>query len=195
MSVPPNKIIRVTPPTGGIHALATNRDYTTGAGLLTDEDMSITTSGRLGVWMGHRMIVGEISDHGEVADEAAMLTLHDWPDDPHTRAVYHYVAPGDSCTRADDPGWRWHCISGHGQALSDWERRPLGGALDGYYTSSEVDDLLDGKQAALANAAALARITAVAGGPPKWDGGDWPGGGGSGGESVGSKLYLAFNYH
>jgi len=54
---------------------------------------------------------------------------------------------------------------------------------------------LGAKQDTLANAAALARITAVAGGPPKWDGGDWPGGGGSGGESVGSKLYLAFNYH
>ena len=140
MSVPPNKVIRVTPPTGGIHALATNRDYTTGAGLLTDEDLSVTTSGRLGVWMGHRMIVGEISDHGEVADEAAMLTLHDWPDDPHTRAVYHYVAPGDSCTRADDPGWRWHCMRGHGTALADWERRPLGATVAAL--REDVDSLL-----------------------------------------------------
>jgi len=140
MSVPPNKVIRVTPPTGGIHALATNRDYTTGAGLLTDEDMSITTSGRLGVWMGHRMIVGEISDHGEVADEAAMLTLHDWPDDPHTRAVYHYVAPGDSCTRADDPGYRWFCRGNHGYSLADWERRPLGATVAAL--REDVDSLL-----------------------------------------------------
>jgi len=159
MSVPPNKVIRVTPPTGGIHALATNRDYTTGAGLLTDEDMSITTSGRLGVWMGHRMIVGEISDHGEVADEAAMLTLHDWPDDPHTRAVYHYVAPGDSCTRTDDPGWRWHCISGHGTTLADWERRPLGATVAAL--REDVDSLLveiDQKQPV---ASALTAISGV----------------------------------
>lgn len=125
MSVDPKNVIRVTPPTGSDHALAINRDHTTGVGLLTAQDLSVTTSGRLGVWIGHTMIVGAPADHGEVADEAAMLALHDWPDDPHTRAVYHYVAPGDSCTRTDDPGYRYHCLSGHGLYASDWERRPL----------------------------------------------------------------------
>lgn len=147
MSVSPDKVARVTPPTGGLHALAENRDYTTGAGLLTPQDLSVTTSGRLGVWMGHRMIVGESVDHGEVADEAAMLTLHDWGDDAHERAQYHYVAPGDSCTRADDPGYRWVCLGNHGYSPGDWQRRPLGSTVA--TIREEVDALtvdLDGKQ-------------------------------------------------
>lgn len=159
MSVPPNNVIRVTPPTGGIHALATNRDYTTGVGLLTDEDLSVTTSGRLGIWMGHRMIVGEISDHGEVANETAMLTLHDWPDDPHTRTVYHYVAPGDSCTRTDDPGYRYVCLGNHGYSPADWERRPLGATVAAL--REDVDSLLveiDQKQPV---ASALTAISGV----------------------------------
>jgi len=146
MSVDPKNVIRVTPPTGSDHDLAINRDHTTGVGLLTAQDLSVTTSGRLGVWMGHTMIVGAPADHGEVADEAAMLALHDWSDDPHARAVYHYVAPGDSCTRTDDPGYRWHCLSGHGRYLTDWERRPLVApiaALEARADALEIE--LDGK--------------------------------------------------
>lgn len=125
MSIAPENVARVTPPKGSDHALATNRDYTTGVGLLTDEDLSVTTSGRLGVWMGHTLIVGAPADHGTVADEAAMLALHDWSDDPHTRVLYHYVQPGDSVLRADDPGWRWFCVANHGRLPAEWERRPL----------------------------------------------------------------------
>ena len=50
------------------------------------------------------------------------------------------------------------------------------------HTIAQVSGLqgaLDGKQATLANAAALARITAGTD-LPLWDGGEWPGGGGSG---------------
>ena len=57
-----------------------------------------------------------------------MLALHTL-DSTTLLAEPTFVAPGDSCLRADDPGWRWHCISGHGQSLSDWERRPLAGAI------------------------------------------------------------------
>jgi hypothetical protein len=41
---------------------------------LTDDDFSCTTSGeRLGCWMGYTMVAGFPEDHGEVADEAAIL--------------------------------------------------------------------------------------------------------------------------
>lgn len=154
MSTSPDKVIRVNPPSGSDHGLATNRDYVTGAGLLTDEDLSVTTMGRRGVWLGHALIVGEPTDHGQVASEAAMLTLHDWDDDAHARAVYHYVQAGDSCTRADDPGFRWFCLRGHGTALGDWERRPLGTTVAAIRadvdalatTTDELEVALDDKQ-------------------------------------------------
>lgn len=144
-------------------------------------------------------IAGWPVDHGAVADEAAMLALHTL-DSTTLIASPTFVATGDSCLRADDPGWRWHCISGHGQYLSDWERRPLGGALEGLAVDGHTHEMSDiaelqhalaGKQATLSNAAALARITATAGGAPKWDGGDWPGGGGGTGGWAGSYASLA----
>jgi len=141
MSIPPANVIRVTPPTGGLHGLAENRDHTTGAGLLTAQDMSVTTSGRLGVWMGYSLVAGFPADHGEVADEAAMITLHDWDDDAHERAQYHYVAPGDSCTRADDPGYRWVCLGNHGYSLADWERRPLGATVSDLRTDVDAMEI------------------------------------------------------
>lgn len=58
-----------------------------------------------------------------------MLALHTFAMDSADNPLPRYVAPGDSCTRTDDPGWRWHCIAGHGTTLADWERRPLAGAL------------------------------------------------------------------
>ena len=73
-------------------------------------------------------IAGFPVDHGIVAGEAAMLALHTF-DRGTLLAQPTFVGPGDSVLRADDPGWRWHCISGHGTTLADWERRPLGGAL------------------------------------------------------------------
>ena len=94
---------------------------------------------------------------------------------------------------------QWQLVAGlpvdHGTTLADWERRPLGGALEGLATSGhthaisaitglqpELDALgtaVASKQAALSNATALARISAVSDGPPKWDDADWPGGGGT----------------
>ena len=55
------------------------------------------------------------------------------------------------------------------------------------HTIAQVSGLqgaLDGKQSTLANAAALSRITAYAGGDPMWDGGSWPGGSSSAGYSI-----------
>lgn len=194
MSVAPENVARVTPPRGSDHDLAINRDHTTGAGLLTAADLSATETGRRGMWMGHTMIVGEPARHGTVADEAAMLALHDWADDPHTRTLYHYVQVGDSVLREDDPGYYWVCIGGHGTMLSQWERRPLGdtvadaidllatkigsSALEGYLTEADAATTY---QPLLANRTSLARIGESAG-APTWNGGAWPStGGGSGG--------------
>lgn len=192
MATKPKDVGRLTPPHGTVWDLARNRDITTGAGKLTAADVTISTD-RLGVWRQWEMVAGWPVDHGEVADQAAMLALHTFGHSALTQPLPRYVAPGDSCTRTDDPGWRWHCLRGHGTMLTDWERRPLSGALTGLSASghthsllslTEVVTALDGKQDALSNAAALARITAEAGGLPKWDGGDWPGGGSSGGPSI-----------
>jgi hypothetical protein len=180
---------------GSLYGLMRNALGLNVATSLESQELSCTVApDRRLVVLGHEPIAGFARDHGTVADEAAMLALHTL-DSTTLLAEPTFVAPGDSVLRSDDPGWRWHCIAGHGQSLSDWERRPITGHA---HTISDVSGLaaaLAGKQAALDNAAALARISAVPGGPPKWDGGDWPGGGGTGGESVGSKLYLASNYH
>lgn len=178
---------------GSLYGLLRNRLGINVATSLEAQELSCTVApARRLVVLGHEPIAGFARDHGTVADEAAMLALHTL-DSTTLIAEPRFVAPGDSVLRTDDPGWRWHCIAGHGTTLSDWERRPLSSkiaaievelgtkigsaVLDGYYTSSEVDDLLAGKQASLANAAALGRISADPGGAPKWDGGGWPGGG------------------
>jgi len=150
---------------GSLYALMRNALGLNVATSLESQELSCTVApDRRLVVLGHEPIAGFARDHGTVADEAAMLALHTL-DSTTLLTEPTFVAPGDSCTRVDDPGWRWHCIAGHGQALSDWERRPLSSkiaaievelgtkigsaVLDGYYTSSEVDDLLDGKQDSL----------------------------------------------
>lgn len=179
---------------GSLYGLMRNALGLNVATPLESQELSCTVApDRRLVVLGHEPIAGFARDHGTVADEAAMLALHTL-DGTTLLTEPTFVAPGDSCIRTDDPGWRWHCVAGHGTTLADWERRPLGGALEGLATSGHthpisavaglqtaldgLDTAISGKQAVLANAATLARISAAAGGPPKWDGGDWPGGSG-----------------
>ena len=199
-------IARAVAVVGSLYALMRNRLGLNVATSLESQEMSCTVApDRRLVVLGHEPIAGFARDHGTVANEAAMLALHTL-DSTTLLAEPRFVAAGDSCLRADDPGWRWHCISGHGQSLSDWERRPITGhahtisdvvglsaAIDGKadathsHAISDVTGLinaLDGKQSTLANAAALARITAGTNGLPLWDNGEWPGGGGPGGGSL-----------
>lgn len=185
MSTLPEKVIRVLAPFGALASLLRNRDKVAAgsAGKLAANDLTVVT-GR-GICRQWTLVAGLPVDHGTVADEAAMLALHvDSSETPTPR----WVVPGDSCTRADDPGWRWYCLTGHGLTLADWERRPLAGALTGLAVTghthtlaslAEVVSALAGKQAALTNAATLTKIT-DAGGLPRWDGGTWPGGGAGG---------------
>jgi hypothetical protein len=162
-------IARAVAVVGSLYGLLRNRLGINVATPLGAQELSCTVApDRRLVVLGHEPIAGFARDHGTVADEAAMLALHTL-DSTTLLAEPTFVAPGDSVLRADDPGWRWHCISGHGQALSDWERRPLAGALAGLaaaghtHTTAQVSGLaeaLDEKQNALSNAAALARISA-----------------------------------
>lgn len=193
----PQNVARTYVPTGSVWDIARNRDITTGVGKLISQDLSITTD-RPGVWRQWEMVAGWPVDHGEVADQAAMLALHTFDGSATAHLLPRCVAPGDSCTRADDPGWRWHCLSGHGLTLADWERRPLSGALDGLAVTGHthpqsaitgLPETLAGKQASLTNAAALAPI-GMAGGLPTWDGAAWPG---SGGAATSDSLITAAN--
>ena len=119
-------LARITPIIGSLYALMRNRLGLNVATQLGAQELSCTVApDRRLVVLGHEPIAGFARDHGTVADEAAMLALHTL-DSTTLLAEPRFVAPGDSCLRADDPGWRWHCIANHGQALSDWERRPLG---------------------------------------------------------------------
>lgn len=131
MSLTPEQVSRVTPPIGSDWDIAKNRDHVAAgtAGKLTANDFTATTTGREGLWIEYKMLAGFPVDHGEVADEAAMIGLHNWAADPLTTASYHYVVPGDSCTRTDDPGFRWHCLAGNGLWTAQWERRPLAAAV------------------------------------------------------------------
>lgn len=129
--IAPEDVERVFPPQGTLRGMADLRDHpNVGAVQLTADDFACTTDERLGCWMGYTMVASLPVDHGPVADAAAMLALHNWADDSRDTVYYHYVAPGDSCTRADDPRHRWHCLRGHGTALADWERRPLSSETD-----------------------------------------------------------------
>ena len=184
-------IARAIAVVGSLCALMRNRLGLNVATPLGAQELSGTIApDRRLVVLGHDPIAGFARDHGTVADQAAMLALHTL-DSATLLAEPTFVAPGDSCLRADDPGWRWHCIAGHGTALADWERRPLGGALEGLAVSGHTHAIsavtglqpaLDGKQAGLANAAALARISAEPTGPLLWDGVEI--GGGTGGSGV-----------
>lgn len=118
--------------------------------LLTQEISATSTPDRPLVVSTLTPIAGWPVDHGTVADEAAMLALHTL-DSTTLLTEPTFVAPGDSCLRADDPDWRWHCIAGHGQALSDWERRPLAGALSGLAVSGHTHAMsaITGLQTAL----------------------------------------------
>lgn len=124
-------IARITPIVGSLYALMRQALGLNVATPLGAQELSCTVApDRRLVVLGHEPIAGFERTHGTVADEAAMLALHTL--DSTTLSISpRFVAPGDSVLRTDDPGWRWHCISGHGQSLSDWERRPLGGALSG----------------------------------------------------------------
>ena len=151
-------IARAVAVVGSLYALMRNRLGINVATSLESQELSCTVApDRRLVVLGHEPIAGFARDHGTVANEAAMLALHTL-DSTTLLAEPTFVAPGDSCLRTDDPGWRWHCIAGHGQSLSDWERRPLGGALEGLavdghtHVIADVDGLaeaLAGKQDAL----------------------------------------------
>lgn len=123
-------IARARAVVGSLYGLLRNRLGLNVATELEDQELSCTVApDRRLVVLGHNPIAGFARDHGTVADESAMLALHTF-DRTTLIAEPTFVATGDSCLRADDPGWRWHCIANHGQALADWERRPLGGALE-----------------------------------------------------------------
>ncbi|MBP8962517.1 MAG: hypothetical protein KBG39_06190 [Opitutaceae bacterium] len=125
---------------GSLYALMRNALGLNVATSLESQELSCTVApDRRLVVLGHEPIAGFARDHGTVANEAAMLALHTL-DSTTLLAEPRFVAAGDSCLRADDPGWRWHCLRGHGTQLSDWERRPLGGALDGQtHAQSAID--------------------------------------------------------
>ena len=114
---------------GSLYALMRQKLGLNVATPLGAQELSVTAApDRRIVVLGTTPIAGFARDFGTVADEAAMLALHTL-DSSTLLAEPTFVAPGDSCLRTDDPGWRWHCISGHGTTLADWERRPLAGAL------------------------------------------------------------------
>lgn len=118
-------IARITPIVGSLYALFRNRLGLNVATPLGAQELSCAVApDRRLVVLGHEPIACFARDFGEVADEAAMLALHTL-DSTTLLAEPTFVAPGDSCLRADDPGWRWHCMAGHGTALAEWERRPL----------------------------------------------------------------------
>lgn len=158
---------------GSLYALMRNALGLNVATPLESQELSCTVSpDRRLVVLGHEPIAGFARDYGTVADEAAMLALHTL-DSATLLAEPTFVAPGDSCLRADDPGWRWNCISGHGQALSDWERRPLAGALTGLAVSGHTHSMadvsglagaLEARQPASDSLSALARVTPTASG-------------------------------
>ena len=183
-------IARARAVVGSLYGLLRNRLGLNVATALESQELSCTVApDRRLVVLGHEPIAGFARDHGTVADAAAMLALHTL-DSTTLIALPTFVAPGDSVLRSDDPGWRWHCIAGHGQVLSDWERRPLGGALSGLAVSghthpiSAITDLqsaLAGKQAALSNAAVVAALGDT-GGVLTYGG--TPVGGGGGGSSI-----------
>ena len=133
---------------GSLWDLLWNRDHATGTNRLGAQEISVALDddGVPGIYLAHERIAGIAKDHGTVANEAAMLGLHSAGADALETLYPRYVSPGDSCARADDPGWRWYCLSGHGTVLSDWERRPLAGALNS-------------KQDTLDNAATLADLS------------------------------------
>jgi hypothetical protein len=164
MSVPPSKVARSYVAPGTLWALIRNRDITTGAGKLTASDLGVVTD-RPAVSLGWNLVAGWPVDHGTVADESAMLALHTFAGAAATTLEPRYVAPGDSCTRTDDPGWKWFCLSGNGTTLAQWERRPADG-----HTHSDLASAIAAKADPPANAAALDRISAVSGGPLLWDG-------------------------
>ena len=143
---------------GSLYALMRNRLGINVATSLESQELSCTVApDRRLVVLGHEPIAGFARDHGTVADQAAMLALHTL-DSTTLLAEPTFVAPGDSCLRADDPGWRWYCITNHGQALADWERRPLASTVTG------LQSALDGKQAASANLTTLAAVASSAAG-------------------------------
>ena len=158
---------------GSLYGLLRNRLGLSVATPLGAQELSATIApDRRLVVLGHEPIAGFTRDHGTVADEAAMLALHTL-DGATLLAEPTFVAAGDSVLRTDDPGWRWHCLCGHGTQLSDWERHPLAGSLSGLAVSGhthEITDItelqseLDGKQAASANLTALASIASTTAG-------------------------------
>ena len=137
-TIDPAQIARSITTQGSLYALLRNRLGLNVNAPIKPQELSCTVApDRELVVSTHMPIAGFPVDHGTVANEAAMLALHTL-DSATLLAEPTFVAPGDSCLRADDPGWRWHCISGHGQALTDWERRPLGGALEGLSVSGHT---------------------------------------------------------
>lgn len=143
-------IARITPIVGSLYALMRQALGLNVATPLGAQELSCTVApDRRLVVLGHDPIAGFARDHGTVADDAAMLALHTL-DSITLLTEPTFVAPGDSCLRTDDPGWRWHCIANHGKALSDWERRPLAGALAGLSTEIAGAQPLDADLTAIA---------------------------------------------
>ena len=143
-------IARAIAAVGSLYALLRNKLGLNVETTLGEQEISVTVApDRRLVVLGHTPIAG-FEQCFEVADEAAMLALHTL-DSTTLLAEPTFVAPGDSCLRADDPDWRWHCIVGHGQTLSDWERRPLAGALTGLAVSGHTHAIsaVSGLQTAL----------------------------------------------
>lgn len=140
---------------GSLWDLLWNRDHATGTNRLGTQELSVAIDddGTPGIYIEHERIAGTAKDHGAVANEAAMLGLHSAGADALETLYPRYVSPGDSCARADDPGWRWYCLSGNGTVLSDWERRPLAGALNGLATSGHTHTIaqVEGLSTALAS--------------------------------------------
>lgn len=182
-------IIRCISVVGSLYGLMRNALGLNVATPLESQELSCTVApDRQLVVLGHEPIAGFARDHGTVANEAAMLALHTL-DSTTLLAEPTFVAPGDSCLRADDPGWRWHCISGHGTTLADWERRPLGGALDGLAVSGHTHEIAEIE--GLDNAAALAQI-GTSSGVPTWGGAPWPSGFGG---SVSPLMTASIDWH
>lgn len=123
-------------------------------------------------FIAHRHVGGYIF-HGDVASEAAMLSL----DRP---AYVHACFPGDTCLRTDLPGSPvMLCISGYGTAAADWvpqvDTSALVAMVDGKADTAALAELstaIDTALAGKADASTVAALSDDVGGLKLADSGD-----------------------
>lgn len=116
-------------PNGTLAQLFFNRDHpeavvAAGGAVLVPQDLTAILG--VGLALQYSIVAGLPTYHGEVADEEAMLALHDTSGSTPTP---RWVKPGDLCTRTDAPGVFWICARNNGQAAADWLALPSAALL------------------------------------------------------------------